>query len=59
MYRAAYLWFYVPSGYMPDDDVRHVFLQDTIELEVERIVEWRMNMGRYELYVKWLGFEED
>ena len=38
---------------------KHVFLQDVGELEVERIIEWRMDMGRHELYVKWLGFEEN
>ena len=38
------LWFYEPSGYVPSEDVRHVFLQDKGELEVELIVKWRMNM---------------
>ena len=45
IYHAAYLWFYESTGYMPDEGVRHVFLQDTGELEVKRIVEWRMNEG--------------
>ena len=59
VYHASYLWLYEPAGYVPDEGVRHVFLQDVGELEVERIIEWRMDMGRHELYVKWLGFDED
>ena len=39
--------------------MRYVLLQDTGELEVEKIEKWRMDMGRHELYVKWLGFEQD
>ena len=35
VYQASYLWFYESSGYGPDEGMKHVFLQDEGELEVE------------------------
>eukprot|EP00924_Labyrinthula_sp_SR-Ha-C_P004355 snap_masked-scaffold_3-processed-gene-21.41-mRNA-1 protein AED:0.78 eAED:0.79 QI:0/-1/0/1/-1/1/1/0/590 len=54
---ASRLYFYEPSGYVPDDALRKIFIGNWGELEVERFHGLRYSNGEWWLHVHWRGFE--
>eukprot|EP00924_Labyrinthula_sp_SR-Ha-C_P012983 augustus_masked-scaffold_12-processed-gene-5.11-mRNA-1 protein AED:1.00 eAED:1.00 QI:0/0/0/0/1/1/2/0/1673 len=51
------LYFYEPDGFVPDDSMRKVFINNWGELEVQKFLDIRYSKGEYFLRVRWRGFE--
>eukprot|EP00924_Labyrinthula_sp_SR-Ha-C_P012828 maker-scaffold_12-snap-gene-0.53-mRNA-1 protein AED:0.63 eAED:0.70 QI:0/0/0/1/0/0/2/0/377 len=51
------LYFYEPDGFVPDDALRKVFINNWGELEVQKFLEVRYSKGEYLVRVRWRGFE--
>ena len=55
---ASFLWFYESPSFRPSDNLRQIFKHDFDELEVESILSIKVIGNKYELRIKWLGFDE-
>eukprot|EP00924_Labyrinthula_sp_SR-Ha-C_P007782 maker-scaffold_28-snap-gene-3.8-mRNA-1 protein AED:0.33 eAED:0.36 QI:0/0/0/1/0.5/0.33/3/0/1487 len=51
------LYFYEPDGFVPDDSLRKVFINNWGELEVQKFLDIRYSKGEYFVRVRWRGFE--
>eukprot|EP00924_Labyrinthula_sp_SR-Ha-C_P016599 snap_masked-scaffold_6-processed-gene-8.10-mRNA-1 protein AED:1.00 eAED:1.00 QI:0/-1/0/0/-1/1/1/0/405 len=51
------LYFYERDGFVPDDALRKVFINNWEELEVQKFLEVRYSKGEYLVRVRWRGFE--
>ena len=54
---ASRLWFYEPSGFVPDATLTEFFVRDRGPLEVAEIKALRRVKGDFELLISWLGLE--